>query len=66
MRRLVVDASGLRFADSESVRVLVVAAKMLRERGGELVLLRPQAAVAKVLNLMGADQVIIVEEPPEP
>lgn len=62
-RRLVVDVSRLRFVDSESVRVLVVAAKMLQERGGELVLMRPQVAVAKLLGLMGADRVITVEEP---
>jgi anti-sigma B factor antagonist len=62
-RRLVVDVSRLRFVDSESVRVLVVAAKMLREQGGELVLMRPQTAVTKLLHLMGADQMITVGEP---
>lgn len=62
-RRLVVDVSQLRYVDSESVRVLVVAAKMLREQNGELVLWRPQAAVAKLLDLMDADRVITVEEP---
>jgi anti-anti-sigma factor len=62
-RRLVIDVAGLRHADSESVRVLVVAAKMLRERDGELVLAQPQAAVARMLELLGADQVITMAEP---
>jgi anti-anti-sigma regulatory factor len=43
--------------------VLVVAAQLLRERGGELVLLRPGAAVARVLEAMGAGQVITVVDP---
>ena len=65
-RRLVIDVAGLRHIDSESVRVLVVAAKMLRERHGELVLLRPRPAVARMLDLMGADQALTTSEPPEP
>jgi anti-sigma B factor antagonist len=65
-RRLVIDVAGLRHIDSESVRVLVVAAKMLRERHGELVLLHPRPAVARMLDLMGADQALTTSEPPEP
>lgn len=64
-RRLVTDIAGLRHVDSDSVRVLVVAAKMLRERRGKLVLLHPQPPVARMLELMGADQVITLTEPPE-
>jgi anti-anti-sigma factor len=56
--RLLVDVSELRFADSTSVRALVLAARTLRERGGALVLLRPRPPVARVLELMGADQLI--------
>ncbi len=61
-REVVVDVSGLRFADSASVRVLVLAGKTLRERGGTLVLLRPQPPVARVLELMGADELLDVRE----
>ena len=56
--RLAVDVSGLSFADPAAVRALARAAKVLKERGGALVLLRPQRAVAKVLSLLGADQLI--------
>jgi anti-sigma B factor antagonist len=59
-RHLMIDMSRLRFADSASVRTLVLAGKTLKERGGHLVLLHPQRPVAKVLALLGADQMITV------
>ena len=59
-RQLTVDIAGLSFADSASVRALVLAGRTLAERGGSLVLLRPQSAVARVLTLMGVDQAITV------
>jgi anti-anti-sigma factor len=59
--RLLVDVSGLSFADSASVRALVLAGRTLRERGGVLVLVRPQPVVMRVLELLGADQVIQVQ-----
>ncbi len=59
-REVVVDVSGLSFADSASVRVLVLAGKALRERGGTLVLLGPQPPVARVLELTGADELLAV------
>ena len=59
-QHLTVDLSGLRFADSASVRALVLAGRTLQERGGGLVLLRPQRAVARMLTLMGVDQLVTV------
>ena len=58
---LTIDASGLSYLDSMSIQVLVVVAKILRARGGGLVLLRPQRPVAKMLGLMGAGQVITIQ-----
>jgi anti-anti-sigma regulatory factor len=43
-----------------SVRVLMLAARTLKERGGAVVLLRPQRPVARLLGLLGADQMIMV------
>ena len=63
-RRLTVDVSELTFMDSSVVVVFVVAAKMLRERGGELVLLHPQEPVVKVLTLLGADGAVSITEDP--
>jgi len=59
-RFLTIDAARLSFADSMSTRILVLAARTLRERGGGLVLLRPQPAVVRVMEIMGADQVITI------
>ena len=57
---LTIDASGLSFADSASARVLVLAARTLQQRGGGLVLLRPQRVLAQMLEIMGADQKITI------
>jgi len=64
MAHLVVDASELTFADSISIRVLVVAAAALKDRGGGMVLLRPQRPVARMLAQVGAGQVITVDAEP--
>lgn len=45
---------------SASVRVLVLAATTVLKRGGALVLLRPVRAVARMLEITGANQVITV------
>jgi anti-anti-sigma factor len=58
--QLTVDVSGLRFADSASIRVLALAARTLTKRGGSLVLLDPQPAIAKVLTLLGVDQLLTI------
>jgi anti-anti-sigma factor len=60
-QHLSVDLSELRFADSASVRALVLTARTLRERGGTLVLLRPQPPVARMLELMGVTELLDVQ-----
>jgi anti-sigma B factor antagonist len=57
---LVVDLSGLEFMDSTGVQVLLDIRVMMNDRGGKLALAAPQATVARVLNLVGADQLIPV------
>ena len=59
-RQLTVDVSGLSFADTASIRTLVLAAKTLKERGGSLVLLRPQPTMARMLDLLGAAQIFTI------
>jgi anti-sigma B factor antagonist len=67
-RELTIDASGLRFADTASIRALMLAARTLNERGGRLVLLHPQQPVATMLELLGADDMftIVRETPGQP
>ena len=59
-RQLTIDVSGLRFADSATIGTLVLAAKTLKQRGGSLVLLRPQHTIARVLDLLGAAQIFTI------
>jgi anti-anti-sigma factor len=63
-RELTIDLPGLCFADSAPIRALVLAAKMLKERDGSLVLLHPQRPVAKVLALTGARQMFTIRGMP--
>jgi anti-anti-sigma factor len=56
-----VDAAELTFADSMAIQTLVVAALTLKDRGDRMILLRPQPPVARILALIGADQVITVD-----
>jgi anti-sigma B factor antagonist len=65
VQELTIDVSRLRFADSASIRALVLVAKTLKERDGSLVLLHPQRSVAKVLELTGAEQMFTILGNPE-
>jgi anti-anti-sigma factor len=69
-RYLTVDVTGLSFADTSSIRTLLLAARTLRQRGGELVLLRPQQALGRMLEILGAEQMLAIrdetEAAPEP
>ena len=64
--RLTIDISGLRYADSASIRTLALAARTLTERGGGMVLLDPQPSLARVLTLLGVDQMVAIREKPAP
>jgi anti-sigma B factor antagonist len=61
-RHLTVDLSRLRFADSPALRALALAGRAIKEAGGELELVRPQPAVARVLELLCLDQVLTVRD----
>lgn len=61
-RLVTVDASGLSFLDSASMRVLVLAARALHGRHGSLVFARPQPVVARLLEITGADRLLDVRE----
>lgn len=54
------DLSALEFMDSTGVQVLLDIRVMMTDRGGKLALAGPQNTVARVLNLVGADQLIPV------
>jgi anti-anti-sigma factor len=60
-RQLTVDVSALRFADTASIRTLVLAARTLKERGGSLILVHPPETMARVLDLLGARQIFTIQ-----
>ena len=60
VRHLTIDIRDLRFADAASIRTLVVAAATLKAREGSLVLLHPQRPVARLLALLGVEQMITI------
>jgi anti-anti-sigma factor len=59
-RLLVVDMSELSFMDSTGLRMLLRSTRALDQQGGVLALAAPQIAVARVLQLTRADQLIPV------
>ena len=61
-RLVTVDASGLKFLDSASLRVLILAARALQGRHGRLVFASPQPLVARLLEITGADRLLEVQE----
>lgn len=61
-RLVTIEAAGLSFLDSASMRVLVLAARALQGRHGRLVLARPQPVVARLLEITGADRTLDVRE----
>ena len=65
VRQLTIDLSGLRFADSGSIRALTAAHLALKAQGGSLELLHPQPNVARILELLGIDQVLTVQPQPD-
>ena len=59
-RLLIVDISELSFMDSTGLRMLLRSSRTLDQQGGVLALAAPQTAVARVLQLTRADQLIPV------
>jgi anti-anti-sigma factor len=58
---LLVDMAGVTFIASIGLRHLVSAAKAVRRRGGRLVLLNPNAAVAEVVTTSGLADLLLIE-----
>jgi anti-sigma B factor antagonist len=56
--RVLLDLSSVTHADSTGLGALVRALKAAHDAGGDLVLARPQAGVARLMNEIGLDQVL--------
>jgi anti-sigma B factor antagonist len=58
--RVVIDLSGLTFADSTALGTLVRINELAGEHGGELVLTRVPERIRSLLNMTGLDQTLTV------
>jgi anti-anti-sigma factor len=58
---LTIDAAGLVFLDATALRTLLRAARTLRGKRGSLTIRRPRQAVATILAITGADQLLDVQ-----
>lgn len=59
---VVLNLEGMTFVDSSGLSVFVTAFRHLRERGGELTLLRPSASTRKVFEITGLHRVLPVHD----
>jgi anti-anti-sigma factor len=59
-RKIMVDLSGVSFLSSYGIRVLLVGAKIVNGKNGQLVTLCPDARIAKVLKTAGVDVLVPV------
>lgn len=54
-RTLEVDLSGVSFVDSTGLKCLLDISKEWRQKGGQMLILRPRPDVAEVIRLVGLD-----------
>lgn len=59
---IVVDMSGVDFLASIGIRTLILNGKAVGQRGGKMVLLKPEPSVAKVLRTAGVDSLLPIYE----
>ena len=61
-RKIIVDLSAVNFLASYGIRVLLVGAKIVKSKGGDLVIVCPDNNVAKVLKTAGMDALIPIHQ----
>src|SRR6266550_4890400 len=61
-QKIIVDLSAVNFLASYGIRVLLVGAKIVKNNGGNLVILCPDNNVAKVLKTAGMDALIPIHQ----
>lgn len=57
-KSLVVDLAAIDYISSAGLRVLLVAAKTARQRGGQLLLVAPKPAIVEILKISGFDKIL--------
>ena len=58
MTKVIIDLKDVNFLNSRGIRALLFSAKLLREKGGKLVLVNPSASVEETLKTAGVDAIV--------
>ena len=58
---LILDMSGVDYVSSAGLRVLLVAAKAAKAKGGKVTLLAPKPSTLEVLKISGFDKIIAIQ-----
>jgi anti-anti-sigma factor len=58
MTKVIIDLKDVNFLASRGIRTLMLSAKLLREKGGKLVLVNPPATVEEIMKTAGVDTVV--------
>lgn len=58
MTKVIIDLKDVNFLNSRGIRALVFSAKLLREKGGKLVLVNSSALVEETMKTAGIDAII--------
>ena len=56
--KVIIDLKDVHFLASRGMRTLVLSARSLREKGGKLVLVNPQATVEETMKTAGVDTIV--------
>lgn len=57
-RKVIIDLAGVTFLASLGIRLFLINAKALQKRGGKVALFNPTGEVAKVIRMVGIDNLI--------
>ena len=58
MTKVIFDLTDVNLLNSRGIRALVFSAKVLREKGGKLVLVNPPASVEETMKTAGVDTIV--------
>ena len=58
MTKVIIDLKDVNFLASRGIRILVLSARLLREKGGKLVLVNPPATVEETMKTGGIDTIV--------
>lgn len=62
VRRIVIELGALRFVDASGIRAIAAEARRLRKAGGVMVLRNPRPWTRRLFDLLGATDLVTIEE----